>query len=105
MFKVLIWARRRADLTGEAFRAYWLETHAPLVARSLDGLRGYTVNTVVAAPQGEPPFDGVAELVFETREAFVGAMRSPGGRAAAADLASFTSTSGAVFVEQHVVVG
>jgi uncharacterized protein (TIGR02118 family) len=105
MFKVLVWARRRADLTPEAFHAYWLKTHAPLAAASMEGLRRYVVTRVVAVPQGESPFDGVAELFFDTREAFVSAMRTPAGRAATADLASFTSASGAVFVEEHVVIG
>lgn len=105
MFRVLIWARRRDDLTPEAFRTYWLDTHAPLVARSYEGLRGYTVSPVVAVPRGESPFDGVAEMVFDSRDAFVAGARSDGGRAAAADLANFTRESSAVFVEEHVIVG
>ncbi len=104
MFKVLIWARRRDDLSPEAFRTYWLEKHAPMVKAMYAGLRRYTVNLDVGVPRGEPPFDGVAELVFDTREAFVAAARSEGGRAVTADLASFARESGAVFVEEHVVV-
>ncbi len=105
MFTVLIWARRREDLTPEAFRDYWLRTHAPLVAASYQGLRRYVVHPVVAVPRGEAPFDGIAELVFDSRDAFAAAARSEGGRAAAADLANFTRESGAVFVEEHAVVG
>lgn len=103
MFKVLVWLRRREELTPEAFRTYWLETHAPLVKASYPGLRGYVVNAV-AAPRGEAPFDGVAELVFDSRDAFVAAVRSEGGRAVSADLPTFTRESGALFVDEHVVV-
>jgi uncharacterized protein (TIGR02118 family) len=105
MFKVLIWARRRADLSLEAFREYWLEQHAPLVKASLPELRRYVVNPVIVVPRGEAPFDGVAELVFDDREAFTAAMRSDGGRRTAADLGTFTRESGVVFVEEHAVVG
>jgi uncharacterized protein (TIGR02118 family) len=104
MFKVLVWMRRREDLTPEAFRAYWLQTHAPLVRASYEGLRRYVINPVVATPRGEAPFDGVAEVVFDTREAFVAAVRSPAGQAVTADLANFTRESGAAFVEEHAVV-
>lgn len=105
MFKVLVWARRREDLTPEAFREYWLRTHAPLVKASYEGLRRYVVHPAMGAPRGEPLFDGIAELVFDSRDAFVAAARSEGGRAAAADLATFTRESGAVFVEEHAIVG
>ncbi len=105
MFTVLVWARRREDLTPEAFRDYWLHTHAPLVKASYEGLRRYVVYPVVGtAPRGEPLFDGVAEMAFDSRDAFVAAARSDGGRAAAADLATFTRESGAIFVEEHAIV-
>ncbi len=104
MFKVLVWLRRREDLTPEAFRAYWLATHAPLVKASYEGLRRYAANPVVAVPRGEAPFDGIAELVFDTREAFVAAARSEAGRAVGADMVNFTRESGAVFVEEHAIV-
>ncbi|MGQ0551363.1 MAG: EthD family reductase [Armatimonadota bacterium] len=105
MFKVLVWARRREDLTPQAFRDYWLGTHAPLVKSSYEGLRRYIVHPAVGAPRGEPLFDGIAEMVFDSRDAFVAAARSDGGRAAAADLTSFTRESGAIFVEEHAIVG
>lgn len=104
MFKVLVWARRREDLTPEAFRDYWLRTHAPLVKASYEGLRRYVVHHTVGAPRGEPLFDGIAEMIFDTRDAFVAAARSEGGRAATADLANFSRESGAVFVEEHAIV-
>ena len=104
MFKVVIWMRRREDLTAVAFRNYWLGTHAPLVKASYQGLRRYIVNPVAAVPRVEAPFDGLAELVFDSRDAFVAAVRSEGGRAVSADLANFARESGAVFVEEHPIV-
>jgi len=104
MFKVLVWMRRRDDLTPEAFQAYWLQRHAPLVQASYQGLRRYVVNPVVAVPRGEAPFDGLAELVFDTREAFITAVRSDPGKAVAADLTNFTRESGAAFVDEHTIV-
>ncbi len=104
MFKVLVWARRRVDLTPEAFHDYWLHSHAPLVKASYEGLRRYVVHLAVGAPRGEPLFDGIAEMIFDSRDVFVAAARSEGARAATADLANFSRESGAVFVEEHAIV-
>ena len=93
MFKITFCLRRRPDLTPAQFDAYWRDEHAPLVrrhARAL-GIRRYVQSTrfdsdlaaVAAKVRGAPePFDGVAELWFDSREAMEAGFSTKAGRAA-----------------------
>lgn len=104
MVKVLVWARPKPGQTTEEFRRYWLEQHAPLVREKMAGLRGYVVNLATGAPQGEPLVGGIAELFFDSRDAFVAAATSPDGREVSRDLVRFAGESGAIFVDEHRIV-
>ena len=122
MIKLTFCLRRRRDMTLEAFQRYWRETHAPLVAEHAEvlGIRRYVqVHTtdlpglhksLRARNGGAPePYDGVAELWFESLD-------TPGGdnpakqQAAAALLADERNfidlpNSPMWFAQEHVVVG
>jgi len=87
MAKVLILLHKRADLTTDEFRRYWRETHAPLGAR-LPGVRGYVQDHVLPG-EGQMPCDGIAELRFDSPEAFQAALGSSEGQAALADVENF----------------
>ena len=79
MIKLVFALRRRPELSLEDFQTYWRETHAPLVAeradvlkirryvqvhtKDLDGLHSAFQQRNGGAP---PPFDGVAELWFDS---------------------------------------
>ena len=101
MIKAVILLTRAEGATSEEFRAWWLERHAPL-ARELPGLRGLVFNVV--ENQGAP-CDGVAELWFDTREAFEAAYASEIGRRVSAD--SLANVSGRIrmLVDEHVQIG
>ena len=98
MLKLVFALRRRPELSLEAFQADWREQHAPLVARLAAelGIRRYvqvhTLGTAVdailrAGRQTEAePFDGVAELWWDSLEEFQAVGTTPEGRAAAAAL-------------------
>lgn len=67
MLKKIAFLKRRPDLTDEAFRAYWRETHGPLVAQAPGYERyrlGYAQNHMQGAtPIGKPfPWSGMAEF-------------------------------------------
>ena len=54
----------------EEFGAYWRGEHVA-IARHVPGLRRYVQNHFLPESiQGEPPCDGVAELWFDSAEAF-----------------------------------
>lgn len=90
MFKAVILLTRREGTTPEEFRAWWLETHAPL-ARQLPGLRRLVFNVVET---DGAPYDGVSELWFDSVEAFEAAYASEVGLRVAED--SLANVSGRV---------
>ena len=106
MVKILVWARRKEEMSPEDFRAYWTGPHADLARRLYRHAVKYVVNPVLRAPRGQTPlFDGLAELTWASREDFDADMRSAEAQAVADDLAAFTAASGLLFVEEHVILG
>jgi uncharacterized protein (TIGR02118 family) len=97
MIKLTFCLRRLPQLSSAEFQRYWLETHAPLVRKNQEALaiKRYVqthaehggLSETLAALRGAPePFDGVAELWFESREALTAAGASRAGRAAGREL-------------------
>lgn len=85
MIKLTYCLRRRADMTWDEFSTYWRDVHAPLIEKHADvlGIRRYVQVRTAAAPGlhaalqarngGSPdPFDGIAELWFDSLEGFSG---------------------------------
>ena len=67
----------------------------------------YLQQHAVAAPDGQPPFLGVASLSFADQEAFGTAASSPGFAAALADVPNFADAERmpTAFVDDVVIVG
>ena len=93
MIKLVFCLRKRDDLTREEFQTYWRERHAPLVQSYAEvlGIRRYVqvhsiddaISLAVAGARNSPePFDGVAELWFDSLDALGVAGSSDAGRAA-----------------------
>ncbi len=88
---------------AEALR-YWRETHGPIV-REVPGLRRYVQHHAVGAPEGDPPFLGVASLSFDDQDAFAAATGTPEFAAAVADVENVADPQmGLAFTEDVVVV-
>src|SRR6266403_1327662 len=70
----------------EEFRKYWLEVHGPM-ALKLPGIRRYVQSHLIdeAYLYATPRFDGVAQLWFDSVEAFAAAFASPAGNDLMAD--------------------
>jgi uncharacterized protein (TIGR02118 family) len=104
MSTVHIWLRKKAGMSDEEFRDYWLNTHAPIARDGYEHLTGYVVHLVTRVPGGqERPFDGVAELTWEDREGFKADMAGETATVSTKDLENFTDGSGLLFVDRHVV--
>ena len=82
MALMLIALHRRPDLGREAFAAYWLETHAPLV-RELASTLGITGYVQIHPHADATLWDGLAQVRFESRGALERALTTAPGRAAA----------------------
>jgi len=94
MIKLVFCARRLPHLSRDEFQRYWRETHGPLVARyaAVLRIRRYVqvhtlddpVQDALRASRGGPePYDGVAELWWDSRDELEAATRDPAGQAAA----------------------
>ena len=105
MFTVtfVLYEKDGSDRT-EALR-YWRDTHGAIV-RKVPGVTRYVQQHAVAAPDGTPPFLGVASLSFADQEAFGVAAASPEFAAALADVPNFADADRlpTAFVEDVVIV-
>lgn len=93
MIKMTYCLRRQPHLTREQFQDYWLNKHGPLVlshAKALN-MRRYVqmhtsanpINDAMQKSRGAPePYDGIAELWFDSVEAMTAPGGTPEGKAA-----------------------
>ncbi len=97
MIKLTFCLRRLPHLSREEFQRYWRETHAPLVATRAKRLgivkyeqvhAGFdALNTGIQASRGGPePYDGIAEIWFESEASMAEAGQNPGAADAAREL-------------------
>ncbi len=110
---------RRPEMDRDAFQQYWRETHGPLVAsvaRTL-GMRRYVQSHTLDDPLYDglrtaregmhEPYDGIASVWWDTRDAMTEHARSQAGRAAGAllleDEARFIDLAGScLWLSQEV---
>ena len=97
MLKLVFPLRRLPTLSREEFQRYWYETHGPLVRRYAKALRirryvqlhtlDDPINAALQASRGaEEPYDGVAELWWESREDLEQALATPEAQQAGREL-------------------
>lgn len=97
MIKLTFCLRRLPSLSREEFQRYWREVHAPLVAARAEvlGIARYEqvhagfdeLSAGIRASRGAPePYDGIAEIWFESEESLRAAGENPGAEAAAREL-------------------
>jgi uncharacterized protein (TIGR02118 family) len=97
MLKLTFCVRRLPHLSREEFQRYWLDVHGPLVRTHAPVLQikryvqlhtdASALSDAVRKVRGAPePFDGVAELWWDSAEALRAAGATPEGRAAGAAL-------------------
>jgi len=104
MVRAHIWLRKKDGMSPEEFREYWLSKHAPITRDGYEHLRGYRVDLVIRAPEGQTaPYDGVAVLTWQDREGFKSDMAGEAAKQATDDLSNFTDSFGLLFVEEHIV--
>lgn len=97
MVRLVFCLRRRSGWTEKAFHDYWADMHGPLVRRHADVLRirryvqlhptePATSGALAAIRGGPAPFDGIAELWFDSAADIEAAADKPEARAAAREL-------------------
>ena len=97
MIKLTFCLRRLPDLSLDEFQRYWLENHGPLVRRHAGALKikryvqlhtlDHPANEVLrAGREAAEPYDGVAELWWESAEDLGTSAATDEGRRAAREL-------------------
>lgn len=104
MIKLIALVKKKAGMPVDAFRDYWINTHAPL-ARRIPGMRGYRIN-VANDPGDMPqaPYHGSAEIWFDDRPAMVAGLGSPENDVAGGDTANFADEVTFLVCEDEAIV-
>jgi uncharacterized protein (TIGR02118 family) len=105
MVKALAFFKRKGGMPVDEFQAYWLTRH-PETVTHLAGLRRYVQSHTLptAYHNGEPVYDGIAEVWFDDTRAMHALRGTPAMDAVVADEARFIdrSTMGLITTEEHV---
>ena len=106
MVKLMVLLKRKPGMSAEEFQRYWLARHPDVVVR-LPGLRRYVqYHTGLSGSQrGEPIYDGVAEVSFDSTDAMRGLAGRPELAAVRADEKNFldATNSPSIITEDHVI--
>lgn len=104
MVKLIALVRKPDDMPVEAFRRYWLDVHAPLAA-AIPGMRGYRINVAGDPGAMNPaPYDGSAEIWFDSRFAMEAGLSSPQGVIASDDTTHFAASIEFLITDETVIL-
>ncbi|MFC6836394.1 EthD family reductase [Halomarina ordinaria] len=102
MYKATVCLPRNEGMSHEEYREYYENEHAPVVD-DLPGVRRYTLMFV---EEDDAPYDSVAEMWFDDREAYDRAMESDVMAELVADVDNFGRFEEVLFVsgEESVLI-
>jgi uncharacterized protein (TIGR02118 family) len=107
MHKMIFGAKRRPGMSREEFARYWLTVHAEK-AKKVPGIKRYVINLApdLSGSGRELPYDGFAEVWFESEDAMRRSARAPETRVVLDDEQNLfdLSTRFSVIVQEHVMV-
>ena len=122
MVKLTFCVRKLSHMSLAEFQRYWLETHGPLVRKRAEVLRikryiqvhrldSPANEAMRASREAAEPYDGLAELWWDSIESMAAATSSPEGRQAGRELLEderkfIDLRQSALWVgEEHEIVG
>jgi uncharacterized protein (TIGR02118 family) len=108
MIKVISVVYKKPDISREDFYRYWKDTHGPLVAQALPGMKKYVQNHLIQVPGYEYEGDGLIETWYDDVNAFQQDMaftRRTEAKALGADAAKILEVGKLKIwiVEEHVI--
>lgn len=107
MNKIIFVIHRREGLTLDDFSREWSSERHVSIVRAVPGLTRWVQNHVAPDPaQGEPSYDGIGELWFESPDAVSQALQSQEFAAAIEDAQSFLDLdrSGMIVVNERSIL-
>ncbi len=96
MTKVIVLLSKKAEMSQEEFARHWRDVHGAIAVR-MPGVRRYVQNHVTV--EGAP-YDGIAEMWFDSPAAMRAAFTSEAAQEAARDAANFLSGQQVIVVEE-----
>jgi uncharacterized protein (TIGR02118 family) len=103
--KLIALLKAEPGMSRAEFEKRWVEDHAPLVLK-FKNLKGYRINVAIDEYQeieGELPYDGTAELWWDSLEELQEDFASAEGQAAGADADSFTVVRTHIYTREHIL--
>lgn len=104
--KLIALLKAAPGMSREEFSRRWIEGHGP-IARRFPNLKGYRINVAIdeyQAMEGELPYDGTAELWWDSLEEMQAAFDSPEAEAAVADVNEFVSVQTLLVTRETVIL-
>lgn len=101
MRRVVVYLKRRPELSRAAFHDWWLGPHRELAER-LPGLRHYIISLNIGEEDGL--FDGMAELWFDDRASVEAAYSGETARLARADSDAHVARREWLYLTEHNIV-
>lgn len=103
MMKLIALVKKKQGMSREEFRQYWLEIHTQLSTR-IPGMRGYRINIALEEQDpGAAPYDGSAEIWWDSLEAFRHGNASTEGILAGEDTRHFCEKVEFIYTEEFVI--
>ena len=103
--KLIALLKAEPGMTREDFARRWIDEHAPFTLR-FPNLKGYRINIALEENQeieGELPYDGTAELWWDSLEEMQADYASSEAAAAVADASAFTSVLTHIYTREHIL--
>jgi uncharacterized protein (TIGR02118 family) len=103
--KVIALIKARPGMSREQLKKRWVDEHCPLTVR-MKHLKGYRVNIAIEAFQdieGELPYDGTAELWWDSLEEMEEDFASEEGKLAGDDADSFTVVRMHLYTREYII--
>ncbi len=103
--KLIALLKAAPGMSREDFARRWVDGHAPLTLK-FKNLKAYRINVAIDEHQeieGELPYDGTAELWWESLEEMQEDFASPEAAAAVSDADTFTVVRTHIYTEEHIL--
>ena len=103
--KLIALLKANPGMNRAEFEKRWVEEHCPLTLK-FKNLKGYRVNVAIDEYQeieGELPYDGTAELWWDSLEEMQEDFASPEAQAAVADADTFTVVRTHIYTREHII--
>jgi uncharacterized protein (TIGR02118 family) len=103
--KLIALLKAKPGMSRAAFEKRWVEEHAPLTLK-FKHLKGYRINVAIDEYQeleGELPYDGTAELWWDSLAELQEDFSTPDAQFGGADADSFTVVRTHIYTREHIL--